>query len=45
MKKIIGLLRPFDLNQTFYVYEDGNKLGITQTTVDGIPDTVLALSE
>ena len=24
MKKIIGIIHPFDIYQTFYVYEDGN---------------------
>jgi len=44
MKKIIGIIHPFDIYQTFYVYEDGNKLEITYTKIDDIPDTVLELS-
>ena len=26
MRKIIGIIHPFDKYQIFYVYEDGNKL-------------------
>jgi len=45
MKKIIGIIHPFDMYQTFYVYEDGNKLEIVQTRMSDIPDTVLELSK
>lgn len=44
MKKIIGIIHPFDIYQTFYVYEDGNKLEIIQTKMGDIPDTVLELA-
>ena len=44
MKKIIGIIHPFDHKQTFYVYEDGNKLEIVQTTIEKIPDTIFKLS-
>ena len=44
MKKIIGIIQPFDIYQTFYVYEDGNKLEIIQTKINDIPKTVLELS-
>lgn len=44
MKKIIGIIHPFDIYQTFYVYEDGNKLEIVQTKMDDIPDTIFQLS-
>lgn len=45
MKKIIGIIHPFDAYHTFYVYEDGNKLDITTTTIDKIPDLIFALAE
>ena len=45
MKKIIGIIHPFDIYQTFYVYEDGNKLEIIQTKMKDVPDTVLQLSQ
>ncbi len=45
MKKIIGIIHPFDIYQTFYVYEDGNKLEVVQTTIENIPDTVFRLSQ
>ena len=44
MKKIIGIIHPFDVYQIFYVYEDGNKLDIVQTKIKDIPDTVFELS-
>lgn len=45
MKKVIGILRPFDRRQNFYVYEDGNRLEARQPTVDEITDTVFALCD
>ena len=45
MKKIIGIIHPFDIYQTFYVYQDGNKLEIIQTKVNDIPDTIFELSQ
>ena len=45
MKKIIGIIHPFDMYQTFYVYEDGNKLEIAQVRINEIPDTILELSK
>lgn len=44
MKKIIGIIHPFDIYQTFYVYEDGNKLEIIQTKMNDIPDIIFQLS-
>lgn len=45
MKKIIGILRPFDLEQKFYVYEDGNKIDAVKTSLDDIPTTVIGLAD
>jgi hypothetical protein len=45
MKKIIGVFHPFDLYQTFYVYEDSEKLEAVQTKIENIPETVFKLSE
>ena len=45
MKKIIGILKPFDKNQTLYIYEDGNKLDTIQTTVDDIAQVIFKLTE
>ena len=44
MKKIIGIIHPFDIYQTFYVYEDGNKLETVHVKINDIPDTVFELS-
>ena len=45
MKKIIGIIHPFDMYQTFYVYQDGNKLEIVKTKISDIPDTIFELSQ
>lgn len=45
MKKIIGIIHPFDIYQTFYVYEDGNELELIQVRMNDIPDTILELSK
>lgn len=44
MKKIVGVIRPFDLRQTFYVYEDGNKIAIEYPTINEINESVFLLS-
>jgi hypothetical protein len=44
-RKIVGLIRPFDVKQNFYVYEDGNKLGDTTATIDTLNDTIFSLAD
>lgn len=44
MKKIIGVIHPFDMYQTFYVYEDGNKLEIAHAKNNDICKTIFELS-
>lgn len=43
MKKIIGILRPFNLEQSFYVFEDGNKIDSAELTIDEINDFIFNL--
>lgn len=43
MKKIVGILRPFDLTQSFYVYEDGNKIEVVYPKVSEINSTIIGL--
>lgn len=45
MKKIIGILKPFDMYQTFYVYEDDNQIDIRHPKIDEIPDEICELSQ
>lgn len=40
MKKIIGILRPFSLEQSFYVFEDGNKIDSVELTINEINDVI-----
>ena len=44
MKKIIGILQPFDIYQTFFVYENGNKIDYTKVRMTQIPDIIFALA-
>ena len=41
MKKIVGVLRPFDLYQTIYIYEDGNQIDAFESTIDDLPNNIL----
>ena len=41
MKRIVGILHPFDLMQTFYIYEDGNKTDVFRTSIQSLPETVV----
>lgn len=45
MRKIIGIVHPFDAQQILYVYEDGNKLTFTKVSLKDMPDLILKLSE
>lgn len=45
MKKIVGILRPFDTRQNFYVYEDGNKLVAAQPKLEEISEILFAWSK
>lgn len=43
MRKIVGILRPFDLHQTLYVYEDSNKIDYAKPTFAELNNTIFAL--
>lgn len=45
MKRIIIILRPFELKQILYVYEDSNKLETVQIETSKIPDAVFKFSQ
>ena len=45
MKKIITVLRPFDLEQVLMVYEDGNKIDVVKTTIEDLYPSIFALME
>lgn len=44
MKKIVGIIHPFDIYQTFYVYDEGTEVETVQTKIRDIPNTVFELS-
>lgn len=44
MKKIIGIIHPFDMYQTFHIFQDGEELEVIQTRINEIPDTIFDLS-
>lgn len=45
MRKIIGMIRPFEMNQTLMVYEDGNKIDLCDTTIETLNVDMLSLMD
>ena len=45
MKKIIGILRPFDLVKTLYVYENGNKIDMVTAPIEQLDEAILTLCQ
>ena len=45
MTKIIGIIQPFDKQQHFYVYQDGNKIESLSFTIDQINETLFSLCQ
>ncbi len=45
MKKIVGVLRPFDRRQNFYVYEDGNRIDKISVTLEEMNESLFALAQ
>lgn len=45
MKKIVTMIRPFDMEQTLMVYEDGNKIDIAKTTLEDLYPSIFALMD
>ena len=45
MKKIIGIIKPFEGQQTLMVYEDGNKIDMSQTTIEHLNESLFFLME
>ena len=45
MKRIAGIIQPGSLKQTFYVYEDGNKIDAINVSIEELPSTILILAE
>ena len=43
--KIVAIIHPFDIKQTIYVYQNGNKLKIIQSQLDKISQDILSLSK
>lgn len=43
--KIIGVLNPFDLIQTFYVYKDGEQIDIMQGKMKDVSEIIFTLSQ
>lgn len=45
MKKIIGIVNPFELKQDLYVYEDNVKIDAVQPNLDQLSKAIFALVE
>ena len=44
MKKILGIIQPFDVKQSFYIYEDKQQVKQEKIEIDEIPNIVLSWS-
>lgn len=46
MRKIISMLQPFNMKQSFYIYENGNLIAEENGSIDNnIEETIITLSE
>lgn len=45
MKRIIGIFKPFELEQTVLVYENGNKIDSKKIKTQEAYDTIFGLAE
>lgn len=45
MKKLVTILQPFDLKQTVYVYEDGNKIQVAEFETAEVADGICKLAQ
>lgn len=45
MKKIVGILRPFDFHQTLYIYDNDNKIDHVRPTLENLIPTIFSLIE
>lgn len=45
MKKIVAMLQPFDLKQTVYVYENGNKIKVVEIETAEVANTICTLAQ
>lgn len=45
MRKIVGLIQPFDYYQNFYVYEDGNKLEAATPKLEKVNETIFHFAD
>ena len=44
MKKIVGILNPFDATQSFYFYEDGNRIDRLTCSLNEIPSSLISFA-
>lgn len=44
-KKIVGIFRPFELEQKIHVYDAGNLIGSLTVEIEKVPQTLLQLTE
>ena len=45
MKKIVGVLNPFDSTQSFYFYEDGNRIDRVTGAIDELPEKLITFAK
>lgn len=44
MRKIIGIIHPFDIYQRLYVYQDGNKLEMRYSKLNNVSEDIIELA-
>lgn len=45
MNKIIGIIRPFDINQTFLIYNDSQLIDTIKCSIQTIPETIFKVTK
>lgn len=45
MINIVGVMRPFLMNQTCFVYENGNKIDVVEIQTKDFPEKIIELSQ
>ena len=42
MKKIVAIIKPFEIKQKVFVYEDGQEIASTEAALDELNETILS---
>lgn len=45
MKKIVAIIKPFEIKQKVFVYEDGQEVASTEVVLDELNETILSYAK